>query len=133
MPHVTDEDQDSLFAVPQEMFAPETKKAKRKDPATWTADRKEIAHEILGPWWSIHGDGWAQRYGVVFGVIIAALAQKVPRADVEAALAILGPERKPISGGTIQFALARGASGKITTPADLSKLKTDADYVDRTM
>lgn len=102
-------EQDSLFVVPESMVKePETKpvKKKRKEPATWTADRKEIAHALLQPWWANYGEGWTQPYGTVFGVIVAALANKVPADDINKALAVLGPERKPISGGTIGFVLS---------------------------
>lgn len=106
-PVMSDETQDSLFAVPDDMVKePETKK-KRKEPSTWTPDRKEQAHAILKPWWANYGDGFPQNYGVVFGVIVSVLANKVSAEDIERALNLLGPERKPISGGTIAFALSK--------------------------
>lgn len=102
-------EQDSLFVVPEGMVKePATKqvKKKRKEPATWTPDRKETAHALLQPWWANYGEGWTQPYGTVFGVIVAALSNKVSADDITKALAVLGPERKPVSGGTIGFVLS---------------------------
>lgn len=104
-----DEVQDSLFTVPAEMTkapAQKTAKKKRKQPATWTPDRKETAKEILTPWWAKYGEGWPQGYGTVLGVIISVLANKVPADDIIKAMEVLGAERKPIGGGTITFALS---------------------------
>lgn len=102
-----DESQDSLFSVPAEMVKEPEGKKKRKQPSTWTNDRKEQAHAILKPWWANYGEGFPQNYGVVFGVIISVLANKVAPEDIERALNVLGPERKPISQGTIAFALSK--------------------------
>lgn len=113
--HADHGEQDSLFVVPAEMTkTPEGKtgngakatKKKRKSPATWTPDRKEVAHSILKPWWEKYGDGWPQGYNVVFGVIVSVLANKVPADDIIKAMDALGAERKPIGGGTITFALS---------------------------
>jgi hypothetical protein len=100
--------QESLFSVPEEMakVVEPARKKKRKDPATWTPDRKEVAHAILRPWWVKYGEGWPQGYNVVFGIIISVLANKVPADDITKAMDVLGTERKPISGGTITFALS---------------------------
>ena len=100
--------QEPLFAVPAVMAKPPAKaaKKKRKQPATWTPDRKETAREILAPWWVKYGEGWPQGYGTVLGVIISVLANKVPADDIIKAMEVLGAERKPIGGGTIAFALS---------------------------
>lgn len=103
------EAQDSLFSVPADMVktTPEpARKKKRKQPATWTADRKTIAKSLMEQWWPKYGEGWPQSYGTVYGVIISVLANKVPADDITKAMEVLGAERKPISGGTITFALS---------------------------
>lgn len=100
--------QESLFAVPATMTkAPEpARKKKRKQPQTWTQERKDIAKSIMEQWWPKHGEGWTQSYGTVYGVIISVLSNKVPADDISKAMEALGVERKPISGGTIGFALS---------------------------
>lgn len=81
--------------------------AKRKDPEGYTPARKEQAHELLRPWWSMYGDGWPQSYGVVHRILVSVLANNVSVEDIKTALRELGPQRKPISGGTIAFALSK--------------------------
>lgn len=101
--------QESLFSVPAAMTkAPATTpaKKKRKPPATWTPDRKETAKALMEQWWPKYGEGWPQSYGTIYGVIISVLANKVPADDITKAMEVLGAERKPISGGTITFALS---------------------------
>lgn len=129
--------QDSLFVVPDEMVKdPEPgKKKKRADPASWTPDRKQQAHDILKPWWSNYGNGWPQSYGVVLGVIISVLANKVTAEDITTAMGVLGPERKPISGGTIGFALSKPSKqvqDEKTYEASAASRTTDK-YAQRTL
>lgn len=82
---------------------------KRKQPATWTEERKQAAHAILKPWWETHGQGWPQTYGAVFGVLIAAMKNGVSLSDLTEAMDILGNERMAIGGGSIAVAMRKAA------------------------
>ena len=133
-----EETQESLFAVPDGMAKPVVEapvKKKRKQPATWTADRKETAKTIMEQWWAKYGEGWTQSYGVVYGVIIAALANKVSADDIIKAMDVLGTERKPISGGTIGFALSHPSKKVREEEAfkERSAASSTDKYVQRTL
>lgn len=71
------------------------------------ADRERI-HAILKPFWAEH-KAWPQPYGVVFRILSGVRANGVSEDDIKRALTILGAQRKPISAGTIGFALATPA------------------------
>lgn len=133
MAQPVDEGQESLFAVDPDMVVEtKPKKTKKAQPSTWTPERKELAHSILHPWWSRYGDGWAQSRGVVFGVIVAALANGVTVADITSAMEVLGKERRTISGGTIQFALARTMQSQRALEAQRA-MSSPSKYQRRTM
>lgn len=102
----SEEPQESLFPVLDEMVK-DTSPKKRKSPESWTEARKAQANALLKPWWGMYGKGWPQSYGAVFNVIVSVLSRDVSEEDIKQALKVLGAERKPISGGTIAFALSR--------------------------
>ena len=103
----TDPNQGGLFDVAEPEPVVEDKPKKRAQPTSWTDERKAQAHALVGPFFGDHGEGFPQSYGVVFGVVVAALKNGVKDEELQYALRALGKERKPVSGGTIAFALTR--------------------------
>lgn len=97
--------QDALFSTPapaqaQHPAAPvEPKPRTKKDLAV------DAAKALIAPWWAMYGKGWPQAYIVVVKVVAAALLNGMPEEQVKDALRVLGPERTPVSGGTMAFAL----------------------------
>lgn len=127
-----DENQGELFEAPA---APEPVKAKgkRAPNKNMTPARKEIAKAILDPWWKMFAStdkgGWGQSYGVVYSVLCSALAGGLSEDDIKRALMVLGPERKPISGGTIQFALTKTARSAEALHAEQEARRSPDYYV----
>ena len=96
------DDQASLFAVPDDMLKHEDPKPVKKTDAI-----KERAHTLLRPWWTTYGNGWPQTYPVALGVIVSCMKNGMSDDDLKRALTNLGNQRRPLSGGTIGFALSK--------------------------
>lgn len=121
-----DENQGALFDGPPP-------KAKRAPSKSMTAANKEIAKAILDPWWDMfaskkNGKSWGQSYGVVYSVLCSALANGLTEAEIKRALMILGPEKKPISGGTIQFSLSKAGKSAEAAVAEQSSRRDPANF-----
>lgn len=98
-------------------------------------ERRAQATELAREFWSAHGTGWPQTYGVVFSVLVAVLGQGVPVSDIRTALTVLGQQRKPVSGGTIGFALSKSATQVSEERAReaLASSRSASKYTRRTM
>lgn len=62
--------------------------------------------ELLDSWWTTYGSRTAQTKRTIRRAIADALTNGIDRAELRAALTRLGETSKPVTGGTLQFALS---------------------------
>lgn len=108
---------------------------KPSPPAYATEARKEQTHALLRPWWGTYGKGWPQTYAIVHRVVVSLLANGMSEDEVKQALRVLGPERKPISGGTVGFALSKTTKqvAEETAFQNIAASRSAAKFTQRTM
>jgi hypothetical protein len=76
-------------------------------PAKRATGKHEAADELTNGFWEKHGKGRAQSYIAIRGIVRKAMSNGVERNDLAHALDAIAREGKPISGGTIDYALGQ--------------------------
>ncbi|CAL9609533.1 hypothetical protein SUDANB1_05596 [Streptomyces sp. enrichment culture] len=116
--------EDGLFVVADQQVPPADavgEGTQAKKPAK--ADHS-VADALTKAFWDVHGQGRAQPFLAVRGVVRTAIRNGVVRDDLARALDLLAREGRPVSGATVDMALGqvRRASGRASfqPPADLS-------------
>lgn len=88
---------------------------------------QEQARDLTQGWWLRYGSEQAQTFIAVQQVIAGVLRNGVERDRLAFALDDLGQQRKPISGGTLTFALGARANGSRASPNGHRAYQNPAD------
>ncbi|GGQ83486.1 helix-turn-helix domain-containing protein [Streptomyces flaveolus] len=93
------------------------------------------ADELLDEWWEQYGRRTAQAKRTIRQAIADALTNGIDPTELRAALARLGENSKPVTGGTLQFAFAelRKPTGADVIPFAARQQQATDDLFDRAM
>lgn len=90
-----------------------------------------VADELTAAFWKVHGKGLAQSFLAVRAVIRTAIGNEVDRNQLARALDQVARDGKPISGGTLAYAIGRL---RTTRPGGARSAATDSEtYRDLTL
>lgn len=135
MTDIDGDSQDALFGVSKDMVREQDGRKKPAEPKHYTAENKENVKDLMTHWMENYADGHPQGPGVIYKILMSVLANKVKPEEIKTALDILGPQRKPISGGTIAFALTNPPKA-VTDDRQFERVAASRDpgkYKNRTM
>ncbi|KWT61871.1 hypothetical protein ADL21_11355 [Streptomyces albus subsp. albus] len=92
-----------------------TLRTAREEPVWSRADHEAVGERMVSAWWQRYGHRSAQRSRSVLEAVENALHNGLDPGELWSALMRLGETSKPVTGGTLQFALAA-----LRTPAVLA-------------
>jgi hypothetical protein len=111
-----------------------TENRQRNLPARRT--ERTPADELFDEWWEQYGQRTAQAKHTIRRAIADALTNGIQPAELRSALARIGDLSKPVTGGTLQFALAelrKPAPGADVIPFAARQQQATDDLFDRAM